>query len=602
MVTARADEITAAVAGHTVATRFRDTVQRHGGRVALRSKDGDSWAECTWSEYGEQACRVAGALQDLGVVHGDRVVLMMRNRPEFNVADIATVLVGGTPVSIYNSSAPDQISYLAHHCGTVVAIVEDVELLERLLKVRDELPSLRHLAVIDDDSSISDDILRWSELVAHEPLDLDEAAARVAPTDLATVIYTSGTTGPPKGVMLDHANIVWTVESLLRCLAPIDPTGYRLVSYLPMAHIAERMNSHYQGIIAAFNVATCPEPRLVGKYLPDVRPEIFFAVPRIWEKLHAGVLALAGADPDQQAALDAALPVGEQMAEHRARDTTPPADLARAYEAHRPTLEFVTTMLGLDQVVVGTSGAAPLPVEVLRFFRAIGVDLSEIYGLSETSGPSTWTPFRVKLGTVGPPMPGTEVMLADDGEVFLRGGNIFRGYLNDPERTREVLDDEGWLHTGDVGRVDDDGYLAIVDRKKELIITAGGKNVSPANIEASLKAFPLIGQACVIGDARPFISALLVLDGEVAPSWAERAGVTGKSLAELAKEPVVLDEIEGNVASVNAKLNSAEQIRRYTLLSDEWLPDSEELTPTMKLKRRGIHAEYADEIEAMYRR
>jgi long-chain acyl-CoA synthetase len=600
MATAAADDITAAVAGQTIATRFRDTVRRHGDAVALRWKTGDAWNEWTWRDYGERACRLAGALQELGVVPGDRVVLMMRNRPEFFIADVATVLVGGTPVSIYNSSAPEQIAYVTHHCGAVVAIVEDAEFLARLLKVRKELPTLRHVAVIEHDSSTPDAVLRWADLQGHEPLDLDEAAGRVAPSNIATVIYTSGTTGPPKGVTLDHANVVWTAESMMRSLAPADTKGVRLVSYLPMAHIAERMNTHYQGIVGAFEVSTCPEPRLVGKYLPEVRPEIFFAVPRVWEKIHAGVLALAGADADQQAALDAALPVGEQMAEHRARDTAPPADLVRAYEQHQPTLDFVSSMLGLDHIIVALSGAAPLPVEVLQFFRALGVNLSEIYGLSESSGPSTWAPFRVKIGTVGPPIPGAEVRLADDGEVLLRGGNIFRGYYNDPERTAEALDDHGWLHTGDVGRIDDDGYLTIIDRKKELIITAGGKNISPANIESLLKAFPLIGQACVIGDNRAYLTALLVLDPEVVPPWAERAGATGTSLAELAQDPVVLEEIERNVASVNERLNSAEQIRRYTVLSDEWLPDSEELTPTMKLKRRGILAEYAAEIEAMY--
>jgi long-chain acyl-CoA synthetase len=600
MATAAADEITAAVAGHTLATLFRDTVRDHGDRLALRWKDGDAWGEWTWREYGERACRLAGALEDLGVVHGDRVVLMMRNRPEFHVADVAVVLVGGTPVSIYNSSAAEQIAYLVDHCGAVAAIVEDVEFLDRVLEVREQLPTLAHVVVIDSDASVPGDVVHWSDLEGHEPVDLDEAAGRVTPDHMATYIYTSGTTGPPKGVMLDHANIVWTAQSVLRSLHPLDPTGYRLVSYLPMAHIAERMNSHYQGIVGAFEVTTCPEPRLIGSYLPEVRPDIFFAVPRVWEKLQAGVLALAGANADQQAALDAALPIGVQMAEHRARDTAPPEGLASEYEQHKPTLDFVSSMLGLDRIVAALSGAAPLPAEVLRFFRGIGVNLSEIYGLTESSGPSTWAPFRVKIGTVGPPLPGTSVRLADDNEVFLRGGNIFRGYLNDPERTREALDADGWLRTGDVGHVDDDGYLAIVDRKKELIITAGGKNISPANIESELKAFPLIGQACVIGDGRPYISALVVLDAEVTPPWAERAGAAGKTLADLARDPVVLDEIARDVAQVNARLNGAEQIRRYTVLGEEWLADSEELTPTMKLKRRGVHAKHAAEIEAMY--
>jgi long-chain acyl-CoA synthetase len=596
------DELAASVAGQTVSTRFRDTVQTCADRVALRWKQGDGWGEWTWRDYADRACRLAAALGELGVVQGERVVLMMRNRPEFHIADVGTLLLGATPVSIYNSSAPEQVQYLISHCGAVAAIVEDVDFLERILKVRDELPTLAHVAVIDDDGRAPDDVLPWAELLAPDPLDLARAAEIAEPSDLATVIYTSGTTGPPKGVMLDHANIAWTVESLLGCWREGDPDPHysRMVSYLPMAHIAERMVSHYQGIFAGFEVTTCPDASQVGAYLTEVRPEILFGVPRIWEKLHAGVLALARANPDQQAALDEALPVGERVAEHRARGEALPPDVAAELEKARPVLDLVRSLLGLDQLKCAISGAAPIPQEVLRFFRAVGVEMSEIYGLSETSGPMTWTPFRVRLGTVGPPIPGESVKLADDGEVLARGGNIFRGYLNDPVRTAESLDDDGWLHSGDIGEFDEAGYLRIVDRKKELIITAGGKNISPANIESALKAFPLIGQVCVIGDDRPFVSALVVLDPEVAPAWAANHGVEGKSLVELAADPTVLAEVQHNVDDANKRFSRVEQIKRFVLLGEEWLPDSEELTPTMKLKRRGVHGKYAEQIESMY--
>jgi long-chain acyl-CoA synthetase len=368
-----------------------------------------------------------------------------------------------------------------------------------------------------------------------------------------------------------------------------------------MAHIAERMNSHYQAVTKGFEVTTCPEPRLLAKYLPEVKPQIMFGVPRIWEKMYSGVLALAGSDATQKAALDAALEVGSRVAEYRARDEPLPGDLAGEWEAVEPTAAFVRRTLGLDAVEAAISGAAPLPIEVLRFFRALGLDFSEIYGLSETSGPMTWAPFRVRPGTVGPPIPGCEVVLAEDGEVLCRGGNVFRGYLNDPAKTTEALDDDGWFHSGDIGEFDEAGYLKIVDRKKELIITAGGKNISPANIEAALKAFPLIGQACVIGDGRPFISALLVLDPEVAPAWAKEHGISA-SLTDLARDTDVLAEVERDVAQANERFNNVETVKKFTLLSEEWLPDSEELTPTMKLKRRGIHAKYGAEIEAMYER
>ncbi len=593
------EQLAARVAGQTVATCFRDTVVARPGAVALRWQDGDAWREWTWADYGDRSCRLAAALSDLGVVHGERVVLMMRNRPEFHIADVATVLVGATPVSIYNSSAPEQIEYLVRHSGAVTAIVEDVDYLERLLKVRDELPCLEHVVVIDDDGRAPGDVLHFEELCGAAPVDLDAAAGVARTDDLATIIYTSGTTGPPKGVMLDHANIVWTTESMRLAMEPIDPTGFRVVSYLPMAHIAEREMSHYQGISFGYEVTTCPEPSLVAGYLPHVRPQVLFAVPRIWEKLHAGILAVAGKDPDQAAALEAGLAVGEREQAFRARGEPLPPDLAAEYETHAPTLTFVRELLGLDQVVTAITGAAPIPRETLLFFRSLGVELSEIYGLSETTGPHTWTPLRVKVGTVGPAIPGATVRLADDGEVLAQGGNIFRGYLNDPSRTAEAVD-EGWLRTGDIGELDDDGYLRIVDRKKELIITAGGKNISPANLEAALKSSPLIGQAAVIGDNRPYMAALVVLDPEVAPAWAKAHGVDA-SLPELARDPTVVAEVEREVAGVNERFNRVEQIKRVAVLGEEWLPDSEELTPTMKLKRRGIDAKYADEIEGLYR-
>ncbi|HEX6312461.1 MAG TPA: AMP-dependent synthetase/ligase [Acidimicrobiia bacterium] len=574
------DELTALVEGQTVTSRFRDTVRDRPDAVALRWKDGDGWGEWTFGDYADRACRLAAGLAASGLERGDRVVLMMRNRPEFHVADMAVMLAGGTPISIYNSSAPEQVQYLAGHCHARIALVEDVGFLERILKVRSELPALTEVAVIDDPDGLApDDVGSWDGLLAGDPVDLDAAAAVARPDDLATVIYTSGTTGPPKGVMLDHANVVWTIESLRLTLQHVATAGRRMVSYLPMAHIAERMTSHYQGAALGYEVTTCPEGGRIGSYLPQVRPEIFFAVPRVWEKLYAGVQAVVAADPARKQAFEAALASGDEA-----------------------VLRPVRELLGLDQVVAAISGAAPIPIGVLEFFRSLGVPLAEVYGLSECSGPMTFDAVEVRPGTVGRAIPGCEVALADDGEVTCRGGNVFRGYLDDPKKTADALDDDGWLHSGDIGVLDDDGYLTIVDRKKELIITAGGKNISPANLEAALKAFPLIGQACVIGDQRPFVSALLVLDPEIAPAWAKQQGIEAGSLAALAENPGVIAEVERCVAEANAHFSQVEQVKKFTLLGEEWLPDSEELTPTMKLKRRGIHAKYAAEIEALYER
>ena len=401
--------------------------------------------------------------------------------------------------------------------------------------------------------------------------------------------------------MIDHANVAWTVRCLRLALADIETEGRRLVSYLPMAHIAERMTTHYQGIEFGFAVTTCPEASAVASYLPQVRPEVFFAVPRVWEKMEAGVRAVLATDSEKAVEFERALEVGARAAACRATQTELPPELVGPYAiVEREALGPIRVLLGLDQLVTAISGAAPISAGVLGFFRALGVPLSEIYGLSETSGPMTWEPFHVRLGTVGPAIPGEEVRLADDGEVLCRGGNVFRGYLDDPERTAEVLDAEGWFHTGDIGEFDDAGHLKIVDRKKELIITAGGKNISPANLEAALKAHPLIGQACAIGDGRPYISALVVLDPDVAPAWAATRGLIDTTLAALAANPEVIAEIDRAVAAANEQFSKVERIKRVVVLGDEWLPDSDEMTPTMKLKRRGVHAKYAAEIASLY--
>ena len=588
------------VAGKTVPSMFLETTRANPDLIALRAKDGDAWRETTYREYEEQVARATTGLEGLGVGRGDRVVLMMRNRPEFHVFDVAACMLGATPISIYNSSSPDQVQYLAGHCKAKVAIVEDIGFLERFLKVRDELPSLQTIVLLEDPDGLApDDVVAAASVLGAEPADLDACSTRATPDDLATVIYTSGTTGPPKGVMLTHYNIAWTIESYLAIL-DIKPEGFRAVSYLPMAHIAERMSTHYLALAGGYEVTTCPEPSLIAQYCREVRPQIMFGVPRVWEKIYAGVQGALAADPEKAQkfgeAVAAALPL--QLAK-RDRDLT---------DEEQQTLQFldevafkgVRELVGLDAVEYAVTGAAPIPPEMLEWFVAIGVPMSEIYGMSENTGPLTWEPYRIKPGTVGKAMPGCTVRLADDGEVIAKGGNIFPGYLDDPEKTADALDAEGWLHTGDIGQMDDEGYLRIVDRKKELIITAGGKNISPANLEAALKMVPLIGQACAIGDKRPFVSALVVLDPDAAKAWAASHGREGASMAELARDPEVVAEIERGVEEVMAGFNNAERVKKVTVLPDEWLPDSEELTPTSKLKRRGVHAKYAEEIEALY--
>ena len=595
------DELAGAVEGQTVATRFLETVGRLNDQTALRWRnDDESWSEWTFADYADRVARATAGLQALGVEPGDRVVLMLRNTPEFHVIDLAAVFCGATPISIYNSSSPDQIAYLVNHCKAKVAFAGDDTFLSRFQAVRDQLSNLATLGVVKPGGADVDKGATWDDLLAHDPVDLGGEASNVTPDTLATVIYTSGTTGPPKGVMLTQYNVVFTAESLRRCFGGNDLTGKRVISYLPMAHIAERIVGHYLQVMEGSEVTTCPDHTQLATYLREVRPHMLFGVPRVWEKINAGVNAVLAGDPDRKKqfedGLAAALPIALDRAWGRATD-----EQNATWDFFQDVgFRMVREMIGLDQLEYAISGAAPIPAELLEWYVALGVPLSEIYGMSESSGPMTWAPVRVKPGSVGPAIPGCEVKLGDDGEIMCRGGNVFTGYLDEPGKTAEALDEDGWLHSGDIGEMDEDGYFRVVDRKKELIITAGGKNVSPANLEAALKMVPLVGQACAIGDKRPFVAALVVLDPEVSAAWARNHGLEGASVADLATNPDVVAEVEAGVGEVMAKFNSAERVKKVCILSEEWLADSEELTPTSKLKRRGIHAKYQEQIEALY--
>ncbi len=591
------------VEGQTVTGWLRDGVRERGDRVALRARDADgAWQSTSWRDVGDRSARFAGALRRLGVGPGDTVLLYLRNRPEFHIADFGALLLRATPVSIYNSSAPEQIAYLAAHCGAKVAVVDDPEFLQRLLKVRDELPDLRHVIIASDpDRGAPDEVLQFADLLTEDPIDLDAAAAAADPSDLITLIYTSGTTGHPKGVMIDHANVAWEVGGFATMLQGID-SDHTVPSYLPMAHIAERMVSHYSWVFEGTEVVCIEDLAQLGPTLAETRPHRMFGPPRVWEKLQAGIMAAVAAAGEERAAqFGGALEVGRQVDELRRAGTEVPEQLAAMHAAiEKMAFEPLRLKVGLDRLQIGFSGAAPLPAEVAVFFRSIGVPFSEVYGMSENTGGMTWSPYGAIPGLVGHPWPGAQVRLADDGEVLCRGGIVSRGYFRDPERTAETFDGSGWLHTGDIGEFDASGQLKIIDRKKELIITAGGKNISPANLEARLKSIPLVAQAAVVGDNRPYLVALLVLDPDAAPAWAASHGLAGKSLAELSVDPIVLAEVERSVAAVNARFSHVEQIKRWAVLGTEWLPDSTQLTATMKLKRRGVLAAHGDVIEALY--
>ncbi len=571
--------------------------RERGTQPALRWREGDQWRTTTWSEHADRVARAAAGLRALGVGPGDRVVLLLRNRPEFHVVDLAALALRATAISIYNSSSPEQVAYVVGHCGARVVVVEQ-DLLPRVEEVRDQLPQLEHVVVVGEGGDST-----YEDLLAAEGLDLAEAAQAVQQDDLATVIYTSGTTGPPKGVMIDHRNVLHQVAAVDVLWDTTLPDGEqeRRLSFLPMAHIAERITTHYAALHRGCEVTTCPDLAELGLYLGQTRPHVVFGPPRVWEKLKAGVEAAVGSQGEEAVQRFAfGLDVGKQVAAKRAADEPVPDDLAQLWQLVDATFAGVRGLVGLDAAQFAVTGAAPIPVEVIEFFRGLGVPFAEVYGMSENTGAMTLDVHRVKPGTVGRPLPGVEVRIAEDGEVLCRGPIVFRGYLDDPQRTAEALAEDGWLRTGDIGVLDEEGYLRIVDRKKELIITAGGKNISPANIEAALKTIPLVGQACVIGDSRPYLSALLTLDPDAAPAWAAKHGKDGTDLAALAADEDVRAEVAQQLEAVNERFSKVEQVKRFALLGEEWLPDTEVLTPTMKLKRRGVHDRYADAIADLY--
>lgn len=588
-----------AIDARTACEGFQITARSSPDVVALRTKD-DAFT-CSWAEYAERVEKVAAGLAALGVRRGDTVALMLTNRPEFHIADAAAMHLGAVAFSIYNTYTPEQIAFLLNDAGNAVAITEQ-GFLDRFKAVRGGDHALEHVVVVDGEGG--DGVLTLDEIAASGPEDFDfEAAWRgVEPDDVLTLIYTSGTTGPPKGVQITHANICETVRSYDQIIGFEE--GGRVVSYLPMAHVAERNVSHYLGMLCGFTVTCCPDPRAIAEYLPDVHPTWFFGVPRIYEKMKSGLEAMLAGLPEgeQKAGLEGALALSLERVKLVQADEPVPEELeARWAEIDASVLSNIRTMLGFDQLKAINVGAAPTPPEVIEFFHALGIPLAELWGMSETTGAGTCNPpERIKIGTVGPPAPGMDVKLADDGEVLIRGACVMAGYRNQPKKTRETFTDDGFLMTGDIGEFDADGYLRIVDRKKELIIGASGKNMSPANIESKLKsAGPLVGQAIAIGDRRPYNVALLTLDTDALPALAAELGVDADPDV-LAADSRVMARVAAEVELANGQMARVEQIKRFKLLGAEWEPGGEELTPTMKLKRKPVAEKYAAEIEALY--
>jgi long-chain acyl-CoA synthetase len=609
-IAAERAELDAAVRGKTVLTMFEQTCNEIPDLPALNWKDASgSWRSLTWSQYRQEVRKVTAGLKAMGFRPGEFGVIMSRNRPEHLIADLGVLHARGVAVSLYNTLAPEQVKYIAEHCDAAMAFVDNATFLAKFEAIRDQLPKLRSVIVMDPEGvQLGDWVTSWEALVARGEAedqshpDAFEDWRRVTPDDLATLIYTSGTTGPPKGVMDAHSNVCWMAESVNKYL---DRLGDRYISYLPLAHAFERFVGHWGAIRLRYNVFLCPESAQLFAYAAEVKPTALIGVPRVWEKLEAALSAGIQADPDEQRrnAILQAIEVGRKLVKLKQAQQPAPPELLAAAERARPVWMAIRAKVGLEKLEYGITGAAPINPDVIEFFQALGINLWEGWGMTECTVGATYNPLeRIKNGSVGVADPGVEMKVADDGEVLLRGGNVMRGYYKDPQKTAETIDPEGWLHTGDVGEIDSDGYLRIVDRKKELIITAGGKNISPANLEALLKQNPLIGQACVIGDRRPYVSALIVLDQDYAPVWARKAGIVFTSIADLAAHPAVRAEIQKAVDECNRHVSNVEAVRRFTILPVEWTPESEELTPTLKLKRRIVSEKYEREIDEMYTR
>ena len=613
----------------TIIEKFQERVRTHPTKVALRYRAGGAWRDITWGDYGKTVKRAAKALLATGYGHGDRVALLSGNRPEWHIADVASMTLGGATAAVYTTNSPEQVAYIVEHSESKFAFVDTNDQLEKILKMRSELPKLQKIVIFADSHDADREfVITWDEFLAlGDDVDdgqFDAAMAKVKPEDLATFVYTSGTTGPPKGVMLTHANVWWTAtHSELHIPIGDDslrnPDGSyngRALSYLPLSHIAERMISHLLQIYYGTETWFAESIDTLQRDLQECKPTYFFGVPRVWEKFYAGVQAkMAAADPNDRKAklakkaIELGLQISKLEQEAVARggkmaDARIPLGVKVQHALlDKLVLHKIRAAFGLEECTLALSAAAPLAPELIWFFHSVGIKITEGYGQSEDNGPTTWNPVdAVLIGSVGTAFPELEVKIAEDGEILVRGGNVMKGYYKDEEATNETIDSDGWLHSGDVGEFNEHGYLRITDRKKDIIITAGGKNIAPQEIENRLKTkHALISQVVVIGDKRPFLTALITLDEEKAPSWAKEQGIDG-GIAEIANHERTLKEIEGAVNELNQGLAKVEGIKKFRVLERDFLQEENEITPTMKVKRKQINESYADAIEDMYNR
>jgi long-subunit acyl-CoA synthetase (AMP-forming) len=582
----------------TLCSAFLRAASANPDHVALR--DFASGERLTFGGWSSRARLVAGGLQQLGVGHGDRVALLLSTRLEFHVVDIGAMLLGAAAFSLYVTSPVEQLAPCIDNAMPKVLIAER-QLAEKARGLAAACPVIEHVVIIDGPG---EDELSLEQLEASCPgdFDVEDSALRVRPDDLCSLLYTSGTSGPPKGVQYLHRALMTTMASIHERV-PVSPAG-RTIAYLPMAHIAERLFGHYAAFVFGYTITPLNDPRRLGEALRAVRPTRFFGVPRIWEKLLAGIeRVIDGFEPERAEAARAALErsVARVRAEQAGAEL--PDELRALRDADEALLAPFADVLGLDQVEWACVAGAPAGRETIEAFHAIGVRVNELYGMSETIMTSMSPPDRIRIGTSGLPLPGVELRLAEDGEILIGGPTVMPGYFRDPQRTREALDENGFMRSGDIGRIDADGYLTIVDRKKAIIINSSGKNMSPAAIEQAIKGgVSLIAQVVVFGDRRPYNVALIVLDPEGVVAYCAANGIPEAPFAELARDPHVLAAVDEAVRRGNERLSRVEQIKRYQVLDHEWLPAGDELTATAKLKRAKIEERYADVVQGLYDR
>jgi long-subunit acyl-CoA synthetase (AMP-forming) len=587
----------------TIMEAFKETADKYGDRVALKHKVGGQWKETTWKDYYKQVRVTARAFMALGLEKGKAVSILGNNCPQWFISDLAGVFAGAVPGGIYTTNSPEQCQYIASHSEANIAVVENADQLAKFKKVKDQLPDLKAIVLMNG-SDPDPMVYAWNEMpkLAEKVSEkaLEERIKAQKPDDCCTLIYTSGTTGNPKGVMISHDNITWTAQQVISLIKANHED--QIISYLPLSHIAEQVVSLHGPYLMGCTVWFAESIDKLGENLTEVRPTLFVGVPRVWEKIQAKMMAAGAQNPPLKKKI-AAWARKQGLAGGYAEQEGKPKPFFYGL-ANKLVFSKVREKLGLDRCRLFISTAAPIAMDTLEFFLSLGLPLTEVYGMSECTGPATVSlpePFKYRTGWAGPAVPGTINKIADDGEVLMKGRHVFKGYFKNPAATAETLDADGWLHSGDVGIMDDKGFLKITDRKKELIITAGGENIPPAVLEAKLKTIPALANVVVIGDRRKYMTALFTLDPEKLDREIQNAGSPAKTMTEAAKCPKFNAYIQKQLDEVNATFARVQTIKKFTILPAEFSIEGDELTPTMKLKRRIINTKYAKEIEAMYK-